>query len=93
MKLFRHENRQKSHESRVTYARFEIVYTFVDFAAAVSFVVGSILFFYNDLQTAGTWFFLFGSTLFALKPTLRLMREVRLYRMGDTDDLAARLNH
>jgi hypothetical protein len=34
--------------------------------------------------------FLVGSLLFAAKPTLRLIREIKLYRMGDVDDLAHR---
>ena len=91
MKLFRHENRESTHERRRIYAMFEIVYTFVDFAAAATFVIGSVLFFYKELQEAGTWFFLVGSLLFAVKPTLRMAREIKLASMGDTDDLADRL--
>lgn len=72
------------------YAAFEIAYTSVDFAAAVAFVVGSILFFDSELQTAGTWFFLIGSLLFAAKPTLRLVREISYIRLGKTDTVAER---
>ncbi|WP_163848575.1 YrhK family protein [Pseudooceanicola aestuarii] len=91
MKFFRHENRENSHRSRRIYALFEIAYTMVDFAAAATFIVGSVLFFFQDLQTAGTWFFLVGSILFAVKPTLRMARELKLASMGDTEDLAERL--
>ena len=91
MKLFRHKNRQQSAHSRAIYARFELAYTAVDFGAALSFVIGSILFFYEELQTAGTWCFLIGSILFAAKPSLRLAREIKLYSLGDTEDLAERL--
>lgn len=93
MHLFQHENRQKTQATRRVWALYEIAYTFVDFGAAFCFVVGSIMFFSEAWMTPGTWLFLIGSILFALKPTLRLVREIQLYRMGDTDDLAHRLNH
>ncbi|MEZ5867734.1 MAG: YrhK family protein [Defluviimonas denitrificans] len=43
-------------------------------------------FFYADWAIPATWLFLIGSIFFALKPTLRLIREFRLYRMGQLDD-------
>jgi uncharacterized membrane protein YgdD (TMEM256/DUF423 family) len=64
----------------------------VDFSAALCFLIGSILFFRESLMTPATWLFVVGSVLFAAKPTLRLLREVRLYRMGDYADLAERLD-
>lgn len=91
MKLFRHRTRQATEESRRLYARFEIAYTIVDFMAAVSFVIGSVLFFFESQQIPATWFFLIGSLLFAAKPTLRLIREIKLYQMGDMCDLAKRV--
>lgn len=90
MRLFRHENRERTEESRALWARFELAYTFVDFGAAFSFVIGSVLFFYPSTQVAATWLFVVGSLLFAAKPTIRLVREIKLYRMGDVDDLARR---
>jgi hypothetical protein len=73
---------------RRAYAAFEIAYTTVDFGAALSFVIGSILFFYSDLQTEGTWMFLVGSILFALKPTIRLTRELVHVSLGKTSVVA-----
>ncbi|NIZ11564.1 YrhK family protein [Pseudooceanicola sp. HF7] len=90
MKLFRHETRQRTERTKRTYALFEIAYTIVDFSAALCFIVGSIFFFYDSLMTAGTWLFLVGSVFFAAKPSIRLVREVKLYRMGDDEDLAKR---
>ena len=40
MPLFRHENRQRSDEARRLYAAFEIAYTIIDFAAALSEIAG-----------------------------------------------------
>ncbi|WP_375688808.1 YrhK family protein [Pseudooceanicola sp. LIPI14-2-Ac024] len=93
MRLFRHENRERSEASKDLWARYEIAYTLVDFGAAFTFIAGSIMFFSEAWQTVGTWMFLVGSFLFALKPTIRLAREIKLYRMGDYDDLAKRLTH
>lgn len=90
MPLFHHENRQASTQAKAFYARVEIAYTVVDFAAALLFLTGSFLFFDVETQTAATWLFVVGSAFFAMKPTLRLWREIRLYRMGKIDKLAAR---
>ncbi len=90
MGLFRHENREASEQAKALYARYEIAHTAVDFAAAILFLVGSFLFFREDTQYAATWLFVIGSACFALKPTLRLIREIRLYRMGKLQTLADR---
>ena len=90
MKLFRHENRQRSHRSRRVYALFEIAHTAVDFAAAVCFTIGSILFFWKQYETQAIWLFTIGSVFFMAKPSLRLAREVKLYRLGKLERLADR---
>jgi hypothetical protein len=90
MRLFRHENRQKSEAARRLYARYEILHTAVDFLAAFAFLIGSALFFGESTQYVATWLFVIGSVFFALKPTLRLVREIRLYRMGEIETLAER---
>ena len=90
--LFSRDHRQGTDRQRRIYAAFEIAYTFVDFAAAICFVIGSVMFFFEEWQTPGTWLFLIGSILFALKPTLRLARELKLAAMGDDTDLADRFN-
>lgn len=92
MALFSPENGGRSERTRRIWAAFELVYTIVDFGAALCFIVGSVMFFYAGWQTTGTWFFLVGSIMFAAKPSLRLAREIRLARLGDTKDLAKRFN-
>ena len=88
--IFRHDRREASPATRRLYARFEIAHTIVDFSAALCFIIGSIMFFSEAWMTPATWFFTVGSFLFAMKPTLRLWREIKLYRMGKTDTLADR---
>ncbi|WP_082837029.1 YrhK family protein [Labrenzia sp. OB1] len=58
--------------------RFELYRTLVEFLAALAFIVGSVFFFYESLIYAGTWLFLVGSVLFAVRPSIRLLLELRL---------------
>ncbi|MEE2860993.1 MAG: YrhK family protein [Paracoccus sp. (in: a-proteobacteria)] len=88
--IFRHHRRDANEATRRLYARVELVHTCVDFGAAVSFLIGSILFFFESLQTPATWLFTIGSVMFLMKPSLKLWREVQLYRMGKTETLAER---
>ncbi len=90
MEMFRPENRSKSAEHQRIYALFEVWYTAVDFTAAFSFIIGSVLFFWKSTQVPATWLFVIGSICFALKPTIRLMRELKYLRMGDYSDLVQR---
>lgn len=63
------------------YGTYERVYTFVDLAAGLTFVVGSILFFEDSLVYSGTWCFLLGSICFAVRPLVRFLREYHLARL------------
>jgi len=88
--LFSSDRRNNSPAHRKLYAGFEIAYTAVDFLAAALFIVGSIFFFFESMMIPGTWCFLGGSICFALKPTLRLVRDVRLAKLDDIKTLAER---
>ncbi|QFS83888.1 hypothetical protein FIU97_14155 [Roseivivax sp. THAF40] len=88
MPLFHHENRDRNDRTRALYALYEIAHTVVDFAAAMLFLVGSILFFWAEYETQAIWCFVWGSVFFAVKPTLRLIREIHLLRIGATEKLA-----
>jgi len=80
-KLFEPHHPQLSRARRRSHQYHEIAYTLVDFGAAVTFVVGSIFFFYPDLTEKGTWLFLIGSILFGIRPTVRLSREINDLRL------------
>ncbi len=90
MKIFDIRNRNLNEDTRRVYARFELLYTLIDFLAAFLFIIGSIMFFYPKWVDTGTWMFLVGSIFFASKPTVRMAREIKLYRMGKLEDLADR---
>lgn len=88
MALFALENATRSDETQRAYAFYELLHTATDFGAALCFLVGSVMFFYPAWQEPGTWLFVIGSALFALKPTLRIIRELRLMAKGDLADIA-----
>jgi predicted membrane channel-forming protein YqfA (hemolysin III family) len=71
---------------------YELLFTIVDFSAAVLFIAGSILFFDEDTTYMGTWLFLVGSIFYGLKPCIRLVREWRLLKQGHVDERAERAN-
>ncbi|SDH96260.1 YrhK family protein [Lutimaribacter saemankumensis] len=91
MPLFSHENRERNAATRRVYAAYEIAHTAVDFLAAISFLVGSVLFLFPDYERPAVWLFIVGSVFFCMKPTLRLAREIQLWRMGRIDQLADRV--
>ena len=88
MRFFDPANRTRTLRTARLYAVYELIYTTVDFAAALQFVIGSILFFNDDTVVLGTWLFLVGSACFALRPTVHLAREIHYWRIGDLEKLA-----
>lgn len=90
MALFNLSRHHKYVSDERAYAWFELAYTAVDMTAAGLFIIGSIMFFSEAWQTAGTWYFLVGSICFAMKPTLRIIREIRYLKEEDYEDLAKR---
>lgn len=90
MAYFNPDNRTRTKRNRRLYAAYEIGYTAVDFAAALLFLTGSVLFYSEQTQTVATTMFVIGSFCFALKPTLRLVREIHYAAIGRLDDLAKR---
>jgi uncharacterized membrane protein YhfC len=91
MRLFYRQNQEQNADTRRVYALYEIAHTTVDFAAAICFTIGSVLFFWSSLETSAIWLFVVGSVCFLIKPSLKLSREIHLWRMGQLDDLADRL--
>ncbi|WP_349360253.1 YrhK family protein [Stappia sp.] len=86
MKLFDSSTRRASPDHGELVRRYELVRTLVEFLAAVFFVIGSVFFFYDSLLYAGTWLFLIGSILFAVRPTIRLALELHLTRLPVPDE-------
>ncbi|WP_026380473.1 YrhK family protein [Afifella pfennigii] len=87
MAFFDPDNRTRTMRHRKVYAAYEIAHTAVDFSAAILFLVGSILFFYKPLENLAIWCFVVGSACFAMKPTIRIVREFHYLAIGDFTDL------
>jgi len=69
-----------THDELVLRQRYEVVSILNDLLVAIWFIVGSVLFFYDSTAYAGTWCFLLGSVQLAIRPALRLSRQVHLRR-------------
>ncbi|MEP3047357.1 MAG: YrhK family protein [Roseibium sp.] len=80
-KLFDHSIRSASRDHAETVRRYELYRTLVEFLAAVAFIIGSVFFFYDSMIYAGTWLFVVGSILFAVRPSIRLLLELRLAKL------------
>ena len=87
MALFDPRNKHASAKHQKIYAAYEIADTFISFSAAMLFLVGSWLFFYPKLENPAIWCFVIGSVFFAVKPTLRLIREIQYAASGDLEKL------
>jgi hypothetical protein len=62
------------HQELVIRRRYEALSIGNDALIALWFLVGSILFFWEDTATAATWCFLLGSIEFLVRPAIRLSR-------------------
>lgn len=70
------------HEELTIRRRYEVLSILNDILVAVWFIVGSVLFFGDTTQTAGTWCFLLGSVELLVRPIIRLSRNVHLSRIA-----------
>jgi hypothetical protein len=86
MKIFDSRLRRITPDHEDLVRRYELFRTVVEFLAALTFIIGSVLFFYDRLQVAGTWLFLIGSVLFAVRPTIRLALELHLASLPVPDE-------
>lgn len=62
-------------------SRYDKLNTVNDFLAALFFLIGSIMFFYNSLQAAAAGLFTAGSVNFMFRPTIKLVRQYHLARI------------
>ncbi|NHD18174.1 MULTISPECIES: YrhK family protein [Actinopolyspora] len=69
------------HEELSIRKRYEALSIVNDILIALWFVVGSVLFFWESTTFLGTWFFLVGSIELAIRPAIRLKRQLHLRRL------------
>lgn len=68
------------HDEIVIEKRYELASIVNDFMIGAWFLVGSILFFWDETMTTGTWLFVIGSAQLILRPAIRLIRHIHLKR-------------
>lgn len=68
-------------EEMIIRQRYEALSVTNDFLIAMWFIIGSVLFFSPATSTAGVWFFLLGSIELAIRPVIRLTRQLHLRRL------------
>ncbi|MFD2639996.1 YrhK family protein [Piscibacillus salipiscarius] len=56
---------------------YNVLYTLNDFTVAFWFLIGSIFFYFESLKTWGVTLFVLASFQFAIKPTIRLIHEIK----------------
>lgn len=69
-------------EELVVRQRYEVLSIINDILIALWFIVGSVLFFFEDWVVPGTWCFLFGSVELLVRPVIRLSRQLHLRRIA-----------
>ena len=91
--LFRFRRFTRTDRHAEIWSRYEKIYTGLDFVAAFSFLVGSVLFYDESLHVSATTLFVIGSAFFAAKPTVRLLREFHLASLPlPGDDMGGEVN-
>lgn len=71
------------HEQLVIQRRYQAASILNDILIGTWFLVGSVFFFYPDLEEAGTWLFVAGSAQLLIRPLIRLSRLVHLRHLPE----------
>jgi len=69
------------HDEIIIRRRYEVASIANDFLIALWFLIGSVFFFYPELEDAGTWLFVLGSFQLLIRPTIRLAGHIHLKRI------------
>ena len=80
-RMFSHDLADASERHAALWRNYQILYHLNDFLAGVQFVVGSVLFFWEDTMFAATVLFLIGSVMFTVRPLIQVLRDVHLTRL------------
>ncbi|HET7306320.1 MAG TPA: YrhK family protein [Gammaproteobacteria bacterium] len=72
------------HEELVIHHRYEVLSILNDFCIAVWFLVGSIFFLFPAFGGTAAWLFVIGSAQFLARPVIRLLRNIRLKQIPES---------
>ncbi|NIK13029.1 YrhK family protein [Alkalibacillus almallahensis] len=73
------DERMRSH-NRFYKDIYNLLYTINDFTIAAWFLVGSVFFYFESLKVWGVTLFVLASFQFMIKPTIRLVHEIKARR-------------
>lgn len=68
-------------EELIIRRRYEVISIINDFAIAMWFLVGSILFLFPEYEKAAIWLFILGSFQFLVRPSIRLASHIHVKRI------------
>lgn len=71
----------KTDQHEEVFGWYQTLYDGIDTLAAICFVAGSALFFFDRLQMPATWLFLSGSLFFLARPGVHFLRDMHLAKL------------
>ncbi len=81
LRMFSHNLADASERHGAIWRNYQIVYHLNDFLAGVMFVLGSVLFFWEETMTSATVLFVIGSIQFTVRPLIQVLRDFHLTRL------------
>lgn len=73
------------HDEIVVRRRYQALSIANDFLIALWFLIGSVCFLFDSLQTPAAWLFIVGSAQFLARPAIRLSQSFHLRRIPESD--------
>ena len=65
--------------------RYEFFYNLNDVFIALCFLVGSVFFLWDSLETYAIWMFIVGSALFLIRPMIQFIKRIHLKKVRNPD--------
>ncbi|UFU00854.1 YrhK family protein [Radiobacillus kanasensis] len=59
---------------------YQVLYNLNDFLISIWFLIGSIMFLFEEWKHVGIWLFIIGSGQLAIRPTIRIIHQIHLKR-------------
>lgn len=70
------------HDELVIRQRYQVLSIVNDVLIGIWFLIGSFMFFSDELVTTGTWLFVIGSVEMLIRPIIRLIRHMHLQKIA-----------
>lgn len=70
------------HDELIIRQRYQFLSIVNDVLIGIWFLIGSFMFFSDELVTTGTWLFVIGSVEMLIRPIIRLIRHMHLQKIA-----------